>query len=51
MASWHRREHCDHPEPRRVTATVVITDAAGNVRAVAQRSTWVSCEHWERRDR
>ena len=51
MATWHRRHFCEHPEPRQVTVQVVITDAAGDVRAVESRSTWVACEHWERRDR
>lgn len=49
--NWHRRHPCDHPAPRRVVVQVVITDAAGNVRAVAEAGTWIACEHWQQRDR
>jgi hypothetical protein len=47
---WHRRRPCDHPEPREIVVQVVITDAAGNVRAVREAATWITCEHWEAED-
>ena len=45
---WRRREPCDHPQPRQVVVQVVITDAAGDVRAVRESAFDVACEHWER---
>jgi hypothetical protein len=45
---WHRRAPCDHPEPRQVVVQVVITDAAGDVRAVRESAFYVACEHFER---
>jgi hypothetical protein len=47
---WHRREPCDHPEPREVTVEAVITDADGNVRAVRSATVPVICEHWYREE-
>jgi len=44
---WFRRHPCEHPEPREITAQVSVTDADGNVRAVAVASAVVICEHWE----
>jgi hypothetical protein len=45
---WRRREPCDHPEPRQIVVQVVITDAAGNVRAVREAEAYIACEHFER---
>jgi hypothetical protein len=45
---WRRREPCDHPGPETVTVTVVITDAAGDVRAVRDAPAEIRCEHWDR---
>jgi hypothetical protein len=47
---WRHHRPCDHPDPREVVVQVVITDGAGNVRAVREAVTWISCEHWRVED-
>ena len=46
--TWLRRRPCDHQPPRRLVVQVVVTDPAGNVRAVAEAGTWIVCEHYGR---
>jgi hypothetical protein len=50
--AWHRRRHpeCEHPLPAETIVQVVITDAAGNVRAVREAAVLIQCGHWERED-